>query len=171
MALLPIPASKKWGDHAVLLFGLAWLTLASLVKINYTPSEIQNREQYYAGSILFFCGFMMVEMAAISILAKMIPPHLKTSFWNAGLFSGTADTFGRCIGSFLFTAYTTRNLLDELIIAYVIAAVSCAAFLVASVCLYKRLVVHSEVYVGSRARELNQELEKSARPMAPGPVR
>lgn len=157
VALLPIPASKRWGDNSVLVFGLAWLVGASLIKINYTFNEDQNREQYYAGSILFFCGFMLIEMAAISIIAKSIPPKMKTSFWNAGLFGGTADTLGRGIGSFLFTAYTLRRLLDELLIAYVVSAVGCLIFLVLALIWFRRLKPHLKVLVGEKAEAAREK--------------
>jgi hypothetical protein len=147
VSLLPIPAAKKWGDNSVLIFGMAFMLVASLVKINYTPDQAQNREQYYAGSILFFSSTLVAEMASISILAKVIPSHLKMSFWNAGLFSGSADNLGRAVGSALYTLYTNASLAKEPTIAYSVTAGLAALFLVFTIILYRRLVQHTEIFV------------------------
>lgn len=148
-SLLPIPAARKWGDNSVLIFGMAFMVVASLIKINYKPHETQNREQYYAGSILFFSSTLVAEMAAISILSKVIPSRLKLSFWNAGLFAGCADNLGRAVGSALYTGYSYTTLAKEPTIAYSVTAGLATVFLVMAIVFYKRLVQHTEIFVGS----------------------
>lgn len=146
-ALLPIAAAKKWGDNSVMVFGMAFMLVASIIKINYTPNTVQNREQYYAASILFFSSTLVAEMAGISILSKVIPPKLKLSFWNAGLFSGCADNLGRAVGSALYTGYSYANLNREPTLAYSITAGISATFVFFSIVYYRQLVQHRELFV------------------------
>lgn len=47
----------------------------------------------------------MTEAAAVSILNKVISPTLKRGLLNAGLLSGTGDTFGRALGNSSYTLY------------------------------------------------------------------
>ena len=144
VALLPIAAAQKWGDNSVLVFGLAFMLVASLIKINYT-SDNQNREQYYAASILFFASTLVAEIAGISILAKVIPSRLKMGFWNAGFLAGCGDNLGRAVGSALYTLYTRASVRVEPTIAYSVTAGISLTFLVLVVVFYKRFVKHTEI--------------------------
>jgi len=45
----------------------------------------------------------VTEAATVSILNKVISPTLKRGLLNAGLLSGTGDTFGRALGNSSYT--------------------------------------------------------------------
>lgn len=124
------------------------MLIASFVKINYLKNVPQGEVQYYAGSILFFASTLITEMAAISILAKTISPKLKMGYCNAGLFGGTADTFGRTVGNALYTLYTySQGKAWEPFYAYIVAACISFVFLLISIIFYGRLKKHMEIHV------------------------
>lgn len=54
---------------------------------------------------MIFSGSLVSEAAAVSILNKVISPILKRGLLNAGLMSGTGDTFGRAIGNASYTLF------------------------------------------------------------------
>ena len=126
------------------------MLISSFVKINYSENVPQSQVQYYAGSILFFASTLITEMAAISILAKTISPKLKLSYWNAGLFGGTADTFGRSVGNALYTLYTfSQGKAWEPFYAYIVSACIAFIFLLVSIIFVGRLKKHMEIHVGA----------------------
>ena len=99
-------AAKKYPDRYLLIGGYIIFIVAALIKINYTYDGHQNMYQFYVGGSILFCGSLLGEAASIAILAKVISPTLKRGFLNAGLLSGTGDTFARALGNASFTAFT-----------------------------------------------------------------
>lgn len=53
----------------MLIAGLGFIVIASLIKLNYKLMSNQNREQYYAGIILCLAANTIIEVAALSVLA------------------------------------------------------------------------------------------------------
>lgn len=140
----------KFGDNKIMLGGFVFLFCACFVKINYHFDMPETVYQYYAGSILFFSSTLMTEMAAIAILAKCISPKLKLGFWNAGLFSGTADTFGRSVGNALFTLYSLNAASPkhpEPMYAYIVNASVTLVIIMLTIIFLGKLKKHMEIHI------------------------
>lgn len=96
---------------------------------------------YYVASIIFFSGTLLFESACTALLAKVISPKLKLSFWNAGLIAGSNDTLGRFGGNISYTIIT--NYISKASVtfyAYIIDLVILTILLILSIIFIKRLI-------------------------------
>lgn len=131
----------------MLVFGLGLIVIANIVKINYNPTGVAKQEQYYAGFLICLFANQVIEMSALSVLALAIPPRLRQGFWNAGMFKGVADSFGRALGSASFTLFAYWKLENEAFITHIISGVIGAVLFVITILFRKRLRAHNEVKV------------------------
>ena len=124
------------------------MIVGSFVKLNYVINTREHAAQYYVGSVIFFSSTLFSEMAAISIVAKIIAPSLKTSYWNAGLLGGSADTGGRVFGNALYTAFSLglSNRFNITTLAYALWGSLAFILLVLTLVYFKKLKRHIEIH-------------------------
>ena len=125
------------------------------VKINYrffsepynfsSGISPMNETQYYAGSILFFASTLIIESTAVAILSKNISPKLKITYWNAGLFSGVADTFGRSVGNALYTGFIQARIENFPLINYSVVLIFLLTLIIILIVFLPRLKKHYEL--------------------------
>ena len=153
MSLLPILLGKKIKDKWILVIGFVVIIIGCLIKINYQYDKPMPIVQYYAGSIVFFSGTLIGEAAAISLLAKVISPKMKTGFFNAGLLSGSGDTLGRAIGNATFTIFSLISGKPGVpFYIYIIAAGVETLFLTFTLAYSKQLEKHTVMRVVEKNR-------------------
>ena len=147
-SLWPIWLSRKYGDNAVLVIGLIMMIVGSFIKLNYVVNVIEHAAQYYVGSVIFFSSTLFSEMAAISIVAKIISPRLKKSYWNAGLLGGTADTGGRVFGNALYTAFSLgiTNIANITTVAYALWGTLAVVAMALTLVFFQKLKRHIEIH-------------------------
>lgn len=131
------------------------MILASFVKICYTFDVVQSTYQYYTGAILFFSATLIAEMASISIVSKTISPELNNTFWNAGLFGGTADTLGRGVGNAFFTIYSIsqKRRQPETYYASAVNIFCSFVFMIVTWIFLRKLIKHVEVHLKKKKDE------------------
>lgn len=56
-----------------------------------------------------FVGIVSAEGAALSLLSKTSPPHLKSVVWNMGTITVFVGLFGRCVADFHIFAVEMSN--------------------------------------------------------------
>lgn len=100
-------ASKYFRDSTILLSGLSLLLVACLIKLNYNFDQPMQEFKFYFGSALYFVSSLVAEAGASSVIPKVASPRYSASFFNAGMFAGTADTLGRASGNALYTLYNS----------------------------------------------------------------
>lgn len=142
-----IPAAKKWSQNVVLIVGQFLIIIASIIKINFTLSVPQNEGQYYFGTTMSLGTIQIIEMAAMSVLARAIPPRLRQGSRNAGMFMASSSTLGRTIGSLLFTLYSRKDLMLHAFISCMVAAIVTAVMFFATIRFRKQLHPHNELKV------------------------
>ncbi len=160
-SILPNFLSKKWPDRYILLLGFGVFLIGSIIKINFTFREKQNEVQFYVGSSILFAGTLIAEGAAIAILVKVISPTLKRSFLNAGLLSGSGDTFARAIGNASYTLFVFFAGLSGYSFAwYITASGLIAIFLIVSILILNLLQKYTILKILDDRNIENEKIEQ-----------
>ena len=160
-ALAPIFLVRKIKDKFIMTIGFLVMICGSLLKINYLFDYPMPIVQYYEGSIIFYSGTLMAEASAIAILAKVISPKLKISFWNAGLLSGCADTLGRALGNATFTIFSAISGKNSVpFYVYIIASAVIVLLMILTIFFYPQLEKHTVIRVVKRNDFLNKSVTK-----------
>jgi hypothetical protein len=138
-------------DKFIMAIGMMIMICGSLLKINYMFNDPMPVVQYYEGSIIFFAGTLIAEASAIAILAKVISPKMKISFFNAGLLSGSADTLGRALGNATFTIFSAVSGRESVpFYVYIISSAVIALLLILAVLFFPLLEKHTVIRVVDR---------------------
>lgn len=122
---------------------------ASIAKINYHYADPENMFQYYATSIVLYCGTLITETAVMPIAVKSVPPQLAVGYWSAFMCLNLADKFGRMFGNCFFTIYSyfdvEKGAMAEPFYASVINSGLLGAVLVVTVAIGMKFKKHMEI--------------------------
>ena len=132
----------KWTDKKILWTSTVFYFITLLMKINYTYDKEINDVWYLVSSTLFFCATLISESITTAILSKIISKKKAISFWNAGLLSGLADTFGRAVGSSFNTVFAKVASVNAVpCLMYSIYAGICLIFLIIMFVQWERMEI------------------------------
>ena len=159
--------SGKWTDKKILWTSSIFYFITLLMKINYQYDKKLNDVWYLISSTIFFCATLVSESIVTSLQSKVISKKKALSFWNAGLMSGLADTFGRAIGSSLNTVFAKLTSVSAVpCLMYSFYSGVCFVFLIImflqwprmEVCYYYQIVTsHDESILYEKAKIANQD--------------
>lgn len=128
--LVAILSSNGWGDKKILWTTSVWYIVFLIAKINWGYDKDMNQYHYMIASTGLFLGTLFSESIAVSILSKVISKQKQVGFWNAGLMSGLADTFGRAVGSSGITLIVSLTSIRAIpCVMYSFYGTVCAVFL------------------------------------------
>ena len=140
--LVAILSKYGWGDKKILWTTSIWYIVFLIAKINWGYDKDMNQYHYMIASTGFFLATLFSESIAVSILSKVISKQKQVGFWNAGLMSGLADTFGRAVGSAGITLIVSLTSIRAIpCVMYSFYGTICVVFLVLMALMWDKMEV------------------------------
>lgn len=116
LSLLPAYLGQSRGlkNIKMMIFFSICTFIGFFLKVNYLYNEAEEQWIYILATCFILAFSLATEVTMTAMFAEITPPYIQVTYWNAGLFSGLGDTFGRALGNTDVTIFTAFDGVEAL---------------------------------------------------------